>query len=113
VCGLNHLTAFVVDELSVLPYSDQNAEFTWENDKRKNQTIYIAPGVKNIKVKEKTGYRETVQEAENVLDSADFQGRLPRFDLAVASSLEEIDSIIRPNPDNESALVRPRGGNPF
>jgi len=109
MCGLENLTALVVDELSILPFSDHRVEFTWENEKRKNQSVYMAPGVSNLELKDKTRYQEDVSTAGKILESAEFKGTLPRFDIAVASSLREIDSIIRPNPDTENSLVRPRG----
>ncbi len=109
VCGLDNLTPFVVDELSLLPYNHDNIEFTWANEKRKNRNIYKAPCVKDIKKADKNLYTGDSKTANDILHSYDFENFLPRFDIAVASTLNEIDKIIRPNPDNENSLVRPRG----
>ena len=98
-----------MDELSILPFNDKNIEFTWENENRKNQTVYFAPGVDRFKIKDKNCYRQDPKEANKLFESIDFQNTLPRFDIAVASSLLEIDSIIRPDPETENALIRPRG----
>ncbi len=109
VCGLVNLTPFVVDELSLLHFNSKNLESTWKNEKRKNQTLYISPGSGDVEPTDKTIYRGNAEEANIILGSSEFQDRLPRFDIGVASSLEEIDNIIRPSADNENSLVRPRG----
>ena len=109
ICGLENLTAFVVDELSILPFNDKNIEFTWKNENRKNQTVLLAPGVDRFKIKDKNCYRKDPKEAGSIFEGTDFQNRLPRFDIAVASSILEIDSIIRPDPETENTLIRPRG----
>ncbi len=109
VCGLDNLTGFVVDELSLLPFNNENLEFTWKNDKRKNSTLYKAPGVDNVSISKKIVFNGDITEADKVLSGPKFADRLPRFDIAVASSLEEIDKIIRPSTENENSLVRPRG----
>ncbi len=49
-------------------------------------------------------------EAAALLAGEKFHGRLPRFDIGMASTVEEIDGIIRPDVKNENSLVRPRGG---
>ena len=81
----------------------------WDNEKRQNQAVYVAPGVEQIRLKDKVIYQKEAGEAETILDSPEFEGRIPRFDLAVASSLAEIDAIVRPGKDHENSLVRPRG----
>lgn len=109
VCGLGNLTAFVVDELSFLPYNYENLEFRWESENRKNQRVYIAPGVHEVEITGKGSYRGDFNEAEDILKSSEFQNLLPRYDIAIASTPKEIDNIIRPDPENENSLVRPRG----
>ena len=107
MAGLGKLTELVVDELSILPYSPGNMEFSWPEEKRKNRLVYAAPGVDTAGLPE--GYEVvqcSVSEAEAFLAGRD---GLPRFDIAIASSLEEIDAIIRPNPEHENSLLRPRG----
>jgi threonine dehydrogenase-like Zn-dependent dehydrogenase len=109
VCGLKNMTALVVDELSILPYSEKNLEFHWENSNYKNEKIYISPNLKNKSLRVSIEYALSFEEALNALNNKDFSSRLPRFDLAIASSLEEIDSCIRPKENTEDSLVRPRG----
>jgi len=109
VCGLDHMTPFVVDELSLLPFNDESMEFVWENEERENETVYIASKNKNVAITGKKNYHMGAAAAVDTLESTEFQNRLPRFDLAVATSIEEIDKAIRPTQDNESSLVRPRG----
>ncbi len=109
VCGLNNLTALVVDELSLLPYTDENIEFSWERDNRTNMTVYLAPGAKGISCSGKDLYKGDIKKIEGILKSDEFKDRLPRFDIAVATTLDEIDQAIRPHPENENSLIRPRG----
>ncbi len=117
ICGLKYLTGFVVDELSLLPFSESHLDFTWQNEDRKNTAFYqAAEAAANIAGGKKV-FKGTPPEAETMLSDTFFQNRLPRFDIAIATSLREIDTIIRPSHDHESALVRPRGailfhGNP-
>lgn len=108
MCGFTKLTELVVDELSILPYSENNLNFKWEKETHPNERIYSLKPIsfknQNLKL-----YLFDIPTAEKVLDSEEFANRLPRFDLGVASSLEEIDSLIRPNVNHENSLVRPRG----
>lgn len=110
MCGLNNLTALVVDELALLPYTPENLSFHWPQEDRGNQTIYCAPGVRDVPAEDHTLYGGDTATADATLSGSDFVGRLPRFDLAVASSQAEIDAIIRPSRLHENSLVRPRGG---
>ncbi len=109
VCGLDHLTPFVVDELSILPFSAENLDFMWRDEKRENSKIYVAAGVGEIEIPDRDVIRIPAPEAFKRLESSEFANRLPCFDLAVASSVEEIDRIIRPCRSKEISLVRPRG----
>lgn len=108
--GLGHLTELVVDELSLLPFSPDSLDFHWDNEDRVNEWIYGTPGTGDIVIPDRyKTYRGDAASAEALLTSEAFRGRLPRFDLALASSLDEIDSCIRPNAGHERSLVRPRG----
>jgi threonine dehydrogenase-like Zn-dependent dehydrogenase len=109
MCGLNNLTAFVVDELALLPYKQDHLDFMWANENRKNERIYLSPGIHGVEIEGKAVYRGDLQRVEEILNSEEFRTRLPRFDLAVASTLEEIDRVIRPRKEHENALIRPRG----
>ena len=64
MCGLDNLTAFVVDELALLPYSPEHLGFCWPNENRLNHSIFCAPGVKGVTIKGKTMYRGDVSDAE-------------------------------------------------
>lgn len=111
MCGLDNLTAFVVDELSLLSFSKKGMDFKWPGEDRTNKEVYIAPENKSLHIGHPGMeiYKAPIGEAEQVLRTEPFSDRLPRFDLAVAGSLGEIDGIIRPSKEHENALVRPRG----
>jgi len=123
VLGLKKLTELVVDEISILPFSQKNLQFKWENETKENTAVFVSPGVRMEKLPGNfQEYKLNFDEAINVLNSDKFFGRLPRFDIAIASSLEEMDKILRPSDRYENSLVRPRGailfkgepkGNPF
>jgi len=109
--GLKHLTELVVDELSLLPYSKETLDYKWEHENRKNEKVYSAPGAASDTAAGGMDlFTGPPLEAAALLGSGRFQGRLPRFDIGIASSVEEIDGIIRPDARNENSLVRPRGG---
>lgn len=110
--GLSHLTELVVDELSLLPAQLKNLEFHWKSESRKNKTIFLFESVAEIwrpKIpKEYQVYTGTNAYAERILEGVDFEGKLPRFDLAICGSPDEIAMAIRPNKSHENSLVRPR-----
>ncbi|WCL49426.1 alcohol dehydrogenase catalytic domain-containing protein [Leptospira sp. GIMC2001] len=124
--GIRHLTELVVDELSILPLSKENLQFHWEKEVRQNTKIFIAPSLSD-------DFKNTNSELSAILkdfrlqnpmvkiDSGDwswainnlqgvqFEGRLPRYDIVIIGSLDEIDMAIRPQEGKEESLVRPRG----
>jgi threonine dehydrogenase-like Zn-dependent dehydrogenase len=106
MAGLKKLTELVVDELSILPYSNENLNFDWKNypNKKIICSKNFTDTISGVEL-----YRLDSIEAEKVLESSEFSNRLPRFDLGIATSLEEIDSLIRPNSVHENSLIRPRG----
>lgn len=113
MAGIAHLTELVVDELSIFPYSETNVLFHWEKENRKNRNVFVFAGVsqsikENLK-KQFHVFEGSSKEAESILNSELFSNQLPRFDLVVVSSPEELSLAIRPNPDHENSLVRPRG----
>lgn len=109
--GLKHLTELVVDELAILPYSGEGFDFKWEKENRKNETVYRAPGATADQIPGgMTIFTGRPGEAAKHLAGDQFRDRLPRFDIGIASTIEEIDSIIRPDKKKEKSLVRPRGG---
>ncbi len=105
--GLKKLTELVVDELSLMSYSEENLNFKWENANYKNEKIVVSENSK-ISLKENF-YKSKISDAEKILESEEFQNRIPRFDLSIVSNLEEIDLSIRPSTAHENSLVRPRG----
>ena len=108
MCGFSKLTELVVDELSILPFNEKNLDFKWEKETHPNERIFSTKEIsfenKNLKL-----YQTDISHAEKILESEEFANRLPRFDLGIATSLEEIDLLIRPNVGHENSLVRPRG----
>lgn len=112
VCNIKKMTELVVDEISILPYSTQNLNFHWENDSYKNKELYVSPSLKNM-ISSLEGYNlyspNHLDEIRKILESTNFKDRLPRFDLAIVSSIEEIDFVLRPFADSEESLLRPRG----
>ena len=132
VMGMDHLTDMVVDEISLLPFRESSFDFTWasEKEKRKNLNIYVDEGVPDKKFIEiqksfpdRNFYRLSFDDAKNKIlsgikepkenSSADYfppGSPFPRFDLAVVTSLEAADRIIRPEPGKEYSILRPRGG---
>ncbi|WP_061218667.1 alcohol dehydrogenase catalytic domain-containing protein [Leptospira weilii] len=109
VFGVKKLTELVVDELSLLKFTDENLGFHWEKEARSNRTVYIAPNVGKISPPPRFKvYYGSVEEAEKILFSEDFEGRVPRFDLGIAGTAEEIDLLIRPSHRHENSLIRPR-----
>ena len=113
VTGIKKFTELVVDELSILPFSAESLNFHWPNEDRKNKLIYVSPTARDkftVLNDQKLFHAYTAMEASQILkDSYEFQNRIPRFDLAIVTSPEEIDSAIRPDPNSEESLVRPRG----
>ncbi len=109
VLGLKNLTSLVVDELSILPFNEETIHFKWKNENRDNPEIYVAKGVNPGILADRSVHRLDCTAAVKLLQGKLFKDRLPRFDLAIASSPEEIDAIIRPVEASETSLVRPRG----
>ena len=110
VCGIKNMTALVVDELSILPYSKENLEFHWQNDTWKNETVYISPLLRNVlEISNKLSFSPEFSEFPEFWNRDPFKNKLPRFDIAIAQNIQEIDTIIRPFQNSEESLVRPRG----
>jgi threonine dehydrogenase-like Zn-dependent dehydrogenase len=108
--GVRHLTEMVVDELSLLPFTPQNLDFHWHGEERKNEWLYIAEGTGfALTGGRRKRYRGGAQSAHAYLHSVRFTSRLPRFDLGIVSRAEDMDRCIRPDPDREISLIRPRG----
>jgi len=136
--GMKQLTPMVIDEISLLPLNAQSLLFTWpiEKEKRNNVNIYVSPSV-DLKAlvaqfPERTFHQLSIDKAFELISSGTPQylshqfaliysflseeepliklgSSLPRFDLAVVSSTEEADRVIRPKVDSPFSLVRARG----
>ncbi|CAM2069303.1 Alcohol dehydrogenase catalytic domain-containing protein [Sulfidibacter corallicola] len=132
VLGLRHLTDLVVDELALLPGNYHHLGFTWPVERdvdapRANHNVFVSPSVPDHILEEemtqtaRTGgqrvfHRLTFEHALQRLKNQPEDGHLfpkdspvPRFDLALVTNLAEADRVIRPIPDEEFSLVRPRG----
>ena len=112
VCGIKKMTELVVDEISILSFNEPNLNFHWEGENRQNEIIYVSPSlIDKIKLDEKFKVFSTsdVIELYSILQSDIFKDRLPRFDLAIVSNTQEIDFVLRPDPNSEESLLRPRG----
>ena len=120
IMGFAHLTDMVVHEIALLPATADSLNFGWPREAvpRTNANIFVAPGVSEHALAtlqraapERSFHRLDVSDALAALDGGGFPGSpLPRFDLGIASSPKEVDSILRPHREREVSLVRPRGG---
>ncbi|KAJ3122076.1 hypothetical protein HK098_003140 [Nowakowskiella sp. JEL0407] len=127
VCGLSRLTEMVVDEISLVGAKSE-AEileyvrwFKWmAESSRDNHAVYLSPAVdgsvkKLLKDQGKSVYQNEIVETANELFKSPWEilgsAKFPQFDVAICSSVEEINSVIRPlfqqNP--HFSIVRPRG----
>lgn len=126
--GLNHLTDLVVDELALLSATPAALDFAWP-DKKANSTtpttnvpnVFVAPGVPRQVIadlqqsgKPANFVHSTITQATDDIQkgvgSTYLAGSiLPRFDAAIVSCTAEADSVIRPIPEQEFSIVRPRG----
>lgn len=118
--GLKHLTDLVVDEMAIVPFAPGYLQYGWpsETEPRKNANIYLSPGTSTEVEAEirKTAPHAVLhrmpalEAAKKIKEGWKLPGSLvPRFDLAVASSLAEADQIIRPLEGQEFSILRPRG----
>jgi len=119
VMGLDHLGDLVVDELAIMPCRPESLDFSWpDEDGRDNANVYVGTEVAResfrvLSVIEPHAYHGMpLAHAWNYLHYPSDLTRgslLPRFDLAVAGSMAEMDAIIRPSQDATESIVRPRG----
>jgi hypothetical protein len=132
--GIKHWTQLVVDELAIMEYSPHNLDFTWPKEGiRRNPNVLLSPslshkqvekvksGEGNFRKVEVTSSESTVERTFIQMEVTTACERLqkdsqlvasspyPRFDVAIVSSMKEVDSVIRPlHPDPFSPL-RARG----
>jgi len=122
VLGLNHLTDLVVDELALIPWNPSSLDYTWPAEgPRNNLNVFVSPGVDEsvlvaAKKQDQSAGKTRVYHRLNAVDAATKirsgwapEGSIvPRFDIAIASSLSEMDAIIRPIEGVEFSILRPR-----
>ena len=111
MCGFHTLTALVVDELALLQFNKQNIHFTWPGEKRSNNAFFLSQQTADLQIEKNdiSIYTGSIEDGEQTLTTDSFKKRIPRFDIAVVSSAEEIDAVVRPSAVHENSLIRPRG----
>jgi D-arabinose 1-dehydrogenase-like Zn-dependent alcohol dehydrogenase len=114
MCELNNLTAMVVDEISIIQLNEDNLNYKWRDEKRKNEIILTFDNNDEMYLHSKDF--KIIKRSLNNINRAILEEilkidekRLPRFDLCIARNLKEIDFIIRPFMNLETSLLRPRG----
>lgn len=111
-CGVNHLTELVVDELSIGPFPtiapDDPAATLCVPAGARPRVAWLAPQAPPDWL---TGVADVQQgtPAELAAHYAALTTGLPRADVAVAGSAEQVAAAIRPSSEQETSLVRPRG----
>lgn len=118
LCGAAHFTPLVVDELTVQPFSSSRLFFRWPTDQRKVRNVFVTPSVNLTALQNQitdssirwhqmniTTAFDKLQSASEIVSDSEF----PRFDVAVVSSLAELDAVIRPFPNLLTGLVRAKG----
>jgi len=121
VFGITHLTQMVVDEISLLAFSTETVRFSWPGDKgeRPNRNIYVSPTIHVEQLRKLHGLEEHVLHQCTILEAYEavkdrkpnhFEGSpVPQFDLAIVSTMQEVDRVLRPVPSHEISIVRPKG----
>eukprot|EP00004_Rigifila_ramosa_P013661 TRINITY_DN3049_c0_g1_i2.p1 TRINITY_DN3049_c0_g1~~TRINITY_DN3049_c0_g1_i2.p1 ORF type:complete len:384 (-),score=86.29 TRINITY_DN3049_c0_g1_i2:19-1170(-) len=127
--GVNHLTEMVVDEIALVPLVgsqqaawDRALEFSWpkESCKRDNSLILTIGNLSPAVEEWLKGLRRTVIQVSNLTPAVAEQLDLPQlrsasaapfpgFDLAVVGTLADIDRVLRPYPNRQDSILRPRG----
>ena len=115
-CGLSHLTELVVDELSISPFPTGTYESTsaelpdWLRDTNSHR-----PRVAWLASQAPPSWLHHLADIEigSAKDLANhyftLRTGLPRADVAVVDSATQVDAAIRPLPNQEQSLVKPRG----
>lgn len=114
------MTPMVIDELALLPVDRTSLQYRWPYEtKRENKNIFVSPSVdlkalelENIEhhVFHQMEISKAAEELQKSNSSELFKGSTyPRFDLAIVSSLQEFDDVVRPIIHKPLSLVRARG----
>ncbi len=113
---LHHLTELVVDEISLLPFSDSGEIIEYHlhkyypNQKKPPSIAWLSHStipnclVQGFNVIRGSSPREVFDKLEN-----DAYNPLQRVDCAFVDSQEMLDTVIRPNCSRENSFIRPRG----
>ncbi|MCB1307920.1 MAG: alcohol dehydrogenase catalytic domain-containing protein, partial [Leptospiraceae bacterium] len=127
VMGLKHLTDMVVDEIALLPFSTEHLGYSWPREiesgqHRRNRNVLVHPEVSADIIEQiethgdytvwRLDPREAGEKIRQALDADTTfpEGSpFPRFDLAVAATLQGVDEIVRPFPGEEFSPLRARG----
>ncbi len=120
VMGLSHMTDMVVDEFSLMRFSIENLKFRRANDPPEifsgKRYIWGSPllpdsAAEIIRRNPEPGQILLTIPPGEALDPAKYTegSALPRFDMAVVTSLKETDAVIRPVPGKEFSFLRPGG----
>lgn len=118
--GAKRWADFVVDELALSSNSNSIDNFYWTFDQHsmKKPMVYISQRFSSNQLEQ---FKEqfprfnflqaTIQEAFTHQFDQDFHSecQLPRFDGAFITSMSEFDELVRPQPNTDHGIVRPRG----
>jgi threonine dehydrogenase-like Zn-dependent dehydrogenase len=115
MCGMNNLTAMVVDEISLINSFEKSEDFYGNQE----LIIFSLPELEGLVQNEMTKFSRLKfklfsQNIETLIpsifnNSELFKNRLPRFDLCFVNTIEEADKLIRPFQNLETSIVKPRG----
>jgi threonine dehydrogenase-like Zn-dependent dehydrogenase len=136
MCGLNNLTAMVVDEINLRKFDFDNFKENFSNFKNETKiktndgkiviVIYVSPTIQDEQFYKFLSTLivegNVIIYSEKSLDQIDesifteknislFKNRLPRFDLCIVNgnNLNEVDKVIRPFENSEISLIKPKG----
>ncbi|MEM7183408.1 MAG: alcohol dehydrogenase catalytic domain-containing protein [Spirochaetota bacterium] len=101
--GISHMTDLVVDELCLagnVPYPSQQTQ---------SSSLYAGKQYPNFAIP--PAYKVYTGEPKNAIQQLikDFPQGIPRFDVALAQNLAEVDDFIRTGVTTGSSLLKPRG----
>ncbi|MDJ0838621.1 MAG: alcohol dehydrogenase catalytic domain-containing protein [Acidobacteriota bacterium] len=124
VMGLSRLSDLVVEEQAILPCRLESLDFHWPCETeagfppRTNPNVYVSPSVpkemlRGLAVIDPHRFHRLppneawfyLQQPGGLTEGSP----LPRFDLAIAGSLGELDTVIRPVGGSSGSLLRPGG----
>jgi len=112
--GLEHVTELVVDEVSIGPLPGQGNEPLSLPLGSQGKALLYGSSIpdENTRTVERAGYGSVWIRNDKDLLSLLHRvraGESEQVDLAVVETLESVDRILRPWPDLEQGLIRPRG----